>query len=308
MTSCKKHSETVITNYVEKTILLNNVTPSKQDSLIITRDRVTLNIAVNANVSKLGLKMKRLYIYGRILDDTSKPGLYTSIPVAGSIKDGSGNYYFPIEAGYQDSCYNTITINLRTNTFARMDEYYWVYTTDTDYTGPTSSTNVVLGPAQFYIVYGKLREYTGYKLYNTALQIEKTTAAQLVNIHSQYDMYDFAYKALTDPVSDVDIAENTDNRPLFLGKFRSLNGTTYVKADSTFSYGNATDYDVAYHYSLGKPFTETPDSIRIGDVYLVKLRGIDYLYAAIKITYIVPENGKVGVGNDNEYFLFNMKR
>ncbi|HSY61210.1 MAG TPA: hypothetical protein VK796_05000, partial [Cytophaga sp.] len=169
-----------------------------------------------------------------------------------------------------------------------------------DYAGPAFTNGVVIGPAQFFVLYGKLTERTGIKLYNYA-----TTRT---DVYPAIDIVDMLYKLQTDVAADIDITENTDDNPKFLGKFKSLNSTTFVKAPENFPYANATDSEVAYYYAQGTSFTETPDSIKINEVYLFKLRGNANTYAAMKIMYITPENGRTGVGFDNEYFIFNLKK
>jgi len=306
ITSCKKHQDAPATFIIDKEITLNNLIPSAKDSIFVPRSQLTANLAVYANTRGMGVNMKRLYIFYRTLDNSASPGNYQSYQVSGFSKDANNNFYYPIPSGYEDSIDYEITVTLRANNpSAIRDEFYFVYTTDADYAGAPSTSNVLLGAAQIYVIYGKLYEYKGYKISNYAPYYYATP----INVNSAFDIVDMVYKnPAVDPASDIDIAENTDNSPLFLGKFESYNGTTFVKADSSFPYGNATDSDIAHYFSLGTPFVTTPDSIGIGDIYLVQLRGDPTQHAIIKITYIKPENGKTGPGYDNEYFLFNIKK
>jgi hypothetical protein len=306
ITSCRKHQDAPVTFVIDKGIVLDNTTTSAQDSFYVTRSQLTANLRVYVNTSGMGINLKRLYVFSRTIDNSASPGNYQTVAVSGFSKDGNNNFYYPIPVGYADSLASDITVTLRANNpSAVKDEFYFVYTTDTDYAGPQSTANVLLGPAQFFVIYGKLYEYRGYKLSNFAPYFYATS----INVNYAFDIVDMVYKnPAVDPLADIDISENTNNSPLFLGKFTSYNGTTFVKADSSFPYGNATDIDVAHYFSLGTPFVTTPDSIGIGDIYLVQLRGDATQHAVIKITYIKPENGKTGPGYDNEYFLFNIKK
>jgi len=301
ITSCKKGDNPSVTIFtVDKGMYLSSTKTSAKDTLYVKRNKVSANLRVSANTKTLGIELKRLYVFTRKIDDINSPGAYETIQSPGFVLDGNNNYYYKIPTNQKDSITNNLTVVLRANTItAIVDEYYFVYTDDTNYAGPGSTTGVVIGPAQIFVLYGKLTEYTGIKLYNYA-----TTHA----VYSAFDIINSTYKLQTDVAADIDITENTDNAPKFIGKFKALNSTTFVKAPSNFPYANATDTEVAYYYSQGTPFTETPDSIKINEIYLIKIRDNVNTYAAIKIMYIVPENGKTGAGFDNEYFIFNLKK
>ncbi|ABG60619.1 hypothetical protein [Cytophaga hutchinsonii] len=300
ISSCKKKSSDSVAPFItHKAIYLNQDTPSVQDTLYVKRDQVTANLRVNANTFSIGMKMKRLYIFTRPIDNVLAPGAYKSVEIDGFKKDSNNNFYSLLNSDNQDSTTTAVTVGLRANDLTAIaEEFYFIYTDDNDYAGPGSG-GVVIGPAQFFILYGKLSESTGKRIYNYA----STVAYH----YPGFDVVNLAYKYNEEAAADMDIYENTDNNPLFTGKFTSQNGTSFVKAESNFPYANATDTEVAYYYSLGTSFTETPDSINIGDIYLMKLRGTTS-YAAMKIMYIVPENGKTGGSNDNEYFIFNLKK
>ncbi|WP_018342451.1 hypothetical protein [Cytophaga aurantiaca] len=302
ITSCKKGDNPTLNIYtVDKGIYLSSVQTSAKDTLYVLRTKTSANLRVSANTKNMGVELKRLYVFTRKIDNISSPGAYETYQGSGYAKDANNNYYYKISSENKDSITNDITVALRTNTItAAIDEYYFVYTDDADYAGPASTTGVVIGPAQIFVLYGKLTEYTGIKLYNYA--------TLRTGVYPASDMINQIYKYDTDAAADIDITENTDDAPKFLGKFKARNSTTFVKAPANFPYANATDSEVAYYYSQGTPFTETPDSIKINEVYLVKLRGNANTYAAMKIMYIVPENGKVGDGFDNEYFIFNLKK
>ena len=302
ITSCKKGDNPSITIYtVDKAVSLFSTQTSQKDSLYVKRDKATANLRVSANTKNMGVELKRLYVFTRTIDNINSPGTYSTVQGSGYTLDANNNYYYKISVDNKDSISNDITVTLRANTItAVVEEYYFVYTNDFDYSGPTATTGVVIGPVQIFILYGKLKEYTGAKLYNYAS--EKT------GIYPAIDLLNLVYKMPTDAAADIDIIENTDDNATFLGKFKALNSTTFVKAPSNFPYANATDSQIAYYYSLGTPFTETVDSIKINDIYLIKIRDNANTYAAMKIIYIVPENGKTGIGFDNEYFIFNLKK
>lgn len=301
ITSCKKGDNPSITVYtVDKGIYLSSSKPSAKDTLYVLRTKTSANLRVSANTKTMGVELKRLYVFTRNIDNISAPGTYETYQGPDFAKDANNNYYYRIPNDKKDSIVSDLTVTLRANTTAVVDEYYFVYTDDTDYAGPGSTTGVAIGPAQIFILYGKLTEHTGVKLFNYA-----TTRT---GVYSAIDIVNLLYKSQTDAAADIDITENTDNNAIFLGKFKALNNTTFVKAPANFPYANATDSEIAYYYSLGTPFTETPDSIRINDIYLLKLRDNAATYAAIKIMYIVPENGKTGGSFDNEYFIFNLKK
>lgn len=302
ITSCKKGDNPSITIYtVDKGIYLSSTTTTKKDTLYVTRDKITANLRVSANTNTMGIELKRLYVFTRNIDTINAPSAYQTFQGSGFTIDGNNNYYYKISSANKDSITNNLTVTLRANTItAIVDEYYFVYTDDADFAGPTSTTGVVIGPAKIFVLYGKLTEYTGIKLYNYAT----TTTGH----YPAFDMVNLVFKLQTDAAADIDITENTDDAPKFLGKFKALNNTTFVKAPSNFPYANATDSEIAYYYSQGISFTETPDSIKINEIYLIKIRNNANTYAAMKIMYIVPENGKTGVGFDNEYFIFNLKK
>lgn len=302
LTSCKKGDNPSITIYtVDKGVSLSSSQTSAKDSLYVYRDKTTANLRVSANANTLGVELKRLYIFTRKIDNITSPGAYQTFQGSNYILDGNNNYYYKIPADKKDSITNDITVTLRANDItAIIDEYYFVYTDDADYTGPTSTTGVAIGPAQIFVIYGKLKEYKGIKLYNSA--------ATRTDMYPAIDIQNMIYKRQTDVAADIDITENTDDAAKFLGKFKALNSTTFVKAPANFPYANATDSEIAYYYSQGTAFTETPDSIKINEIYLLKLRDNATTYAAIKIMYIVPENGKTGDGFNNEYFIFNLKK
>lgn len=301
ISGCKKSTESPVTFVIDKSITLNENNLSVKDTLLVTRDDQSVNLKVYSNTKASGKKMKRLYIYGRNIDDINAPGPYKSVYLTGFSVDANNQYYFPITDALSDSIINTVTLPLRAYNFtAIVDEYYFVYTTDADYAGPNSTDGVVIGPARFFMIYGKLTEYPGKRIYNIASYIKYHYPA--------FNAVAVSYLYAEESQTQMDIFENTDNNPLFLGKFKSMNGTTFVKAPSTFSYATATDVDIAKQFNLGVPFTETPDSVRIGDVYLINLRNSSKLYAAMKIMYIEPETGEIGNGHNNEYFIFNLKR
>lgn len=300
ISACKKKKEDPVAFIIDKSITLNEDNTSAIDTLFVTRDDVSINLKVYANTRMIGKKMKRLYVFTRTIDDINAPGAYKSIGVNGFITDKNNQLYHPINPELSDSVTNTITFSLRTNSPALIDEYYYVYTEDVDYTGPSSTEGVVIGPARFFIIYGKLTEYTGKRIYNSFSGAQYHYPAFCAN--------DVTYLTAADPVAKMDIYENTDNSPLFLGKFKSMNGTSFVKATNDFSYATATDISIVREFNLGVPFTETPDSIQVGDVYLMNILGTSQVYAAMKIMYVGTENGKTGAGNDAEFFIFNLKR
>ncbi|WP_299253737.1 hypothetical protein [uncultured Cytophaga sp.] len=301
--SCKKGGDnigaTIIT--VDKGAALFDYQTSFKDTLYVTRDKLTAYFRVSANTQNLNVEMKRLYIFKRNLDNPSTPAVYTSVEGVNNNKDAHDNYYYKIPSASSYNSSSDISVYLRAyDKTAIEEEYFFVYTTDADYTDPSSTDGIVIGPIQFYVKYGKLVEYKGLKLYNHAYNDSI--------YFSNYDVVNlgFLYQIAAD--ADVDISEKTANTQLFLGKFKARNNTTFVKAPANFPYSNATDTEVAKFYSEGTPFSETPDSIKIGEVYLMKIRDAQYQYAAMKILYIVPENGKVGLGYNSEYFLFNLKK
>lgn len=300
ISACKKKREEPVLFIIDKSITLNELNQSVKDTLFVTRDDQSVNLKVYANTRALGKKMKRLYIFTRNIDDINAPGDYKSISLTGFAVDGKNQYYFPISSELSDSIVNPLTLPLRAYSAALIDEYYYVYTDDVDYVGPFNTDGVVIGPARFFIIYGKLTEYTGKRIYNIASGREYHYPA--------FSALDVTYLYSIDPQEKMDIYENTDNNPLFLGKFKSLNGTTFVKATTDFSYATTTDIDIRKEFHLGVPFTETPDSIKVGDVYLMNLYNTSQVYAAMKIMYVAPETGKTGTGYDNEYFIFNLKR
>ena len=302
ITSCKKGDNPSITIYtVDKGASLSSTQTAQKDTLFVKRDKATANLRVSTNTKNMGVELKRLYVFTRSIDNLNSPGPYSTVQGSGYTLDANNNYYYKIPIDKKDSIINDITITLRGNIITSVvDEYYFVYTNDTDYAGPTSTAGVAIGPAQIFILYGKLNEYTGIKLYNYATN--KSYA------YPSFDIINVVYKMQTDAAADIDITENTDNNAKFLGKFKALNNTTFVKAPLNFPYANATDSQIAYYFSLGTSFTETVDSIKINDIYLIKIRDNMNAYAVMKIIYIIPENGKTGVGFDNEYFIFNLKK
>lgn len=302
ISACKKTSESPVVYIVDKSITLNETHLSVKDSLLVTRADPSVNLKVYANTKGLGTKkIKRLYIFGRHIDDVNSPSEYRSVYLTGFVVDANNQFYFPIGESFNDSTINTVTLPLRAYSFTAMaDEYYFVYTEDVNYAGPSSTDGVVIGPARFVMIYGKLTEYPGKRIYNIASYIKYHYPA--------FNVAGVAYLYAEEPMTQMDIFENTDNNPLFLGKFKSLNGTTFVKAPNNFSYATATDVDIAKQFSLGVPFTETPDSVKIGDVYLINIRQSSKLFAAMKIMYVEPETGEIGNGQNNEYFVFNLKR
>ena len=286
---------------VDKSITLDDSKLSGKDTLYVKRDQLTVNLKVTASTKNLAAKMMRLYIYERYIDDINTPGNYVSVNVSGFTLDAHNQYYYTIPVASQDSITNTVTLPLRTNNLtAAVDEFYFVYTDDNDYAGPANTGGVILGPARFFMIYGKLTEYKSKRIYNYA----STNQYHFPG----YDVVNLTYKYTTDATADIDIYENTDNSSLFIGKFKSLNGSSFVKAPAEFSYATATDLEIGKFFTAGTPFTQTPDSIKINDVYLINLRGTPNLYAAMKILYITPENGKTGAGHDDEYFIFNIKK
>jgi hypothetical protein len=304
LVSCKKKKDETASPVIftpDKSVALFSNNTSIKDSLYVLRTKATANFKVSANVKTMGVEMKRLYIFNRIIDDVNAPGNYTSVEISGYTLDANNNYYLPLTNDHKDSTINEVSVALRVNsTTAIIDEFYFVYTDDNDYAGPATTTGVVIGPAQFFVIYGKLTEHKGIKIYNSA--------TNLLNVYAAFDMENITYRYLTDSDADIDIAENTDDSPLFLGKFKARNSTTFVKAPANFPYTNATDTQIKNFYLQGTPFTETPDSVKIGDVYLMQLRGNPNAYATIKVVYTQLENGKTGAGFDNEYFILNMKK
>lgn len=303
LTSCKKGGDNPSTTVyiVDKGANLFSTQTSVKDTLYVSRSKESANLRVSANVKTMGVELKRLYVFTRHIDNISSPGAYETVQGPGYTKDANDNYYYQIPTDQKDSTVNNLTVTLRANTVtAIVDEYYFVYTEDADYAGPGSTVGVAIGPAQLFILYGKLTEHSGVKLYNYA--------STKSGVYPAIDIVNLQYKSQTNAAADIDITENTDDNAQFLGKFKALNNTTFVKAPAEFSYANATDTKIAYYYSQGTPFTETPDSVKINDIYLLKLRDNASTYAAIKIMYIVPENGRTGGSFDNEYFIFNLKK
>jgi hypothetical protein len=303
ITSCKKEKDTpsITIYHIDKGLFLSSTKTSVKDTFYVVRTKTSANLRVSANAKNMGVELKRLYVFSRNIDNVSSPGAYQTVQGPDFTKDGNNNYYYQIPSAKKDSIVNDLTVTLRANTTtAIIDEFYFVYTDDADYAGPGSTTGVAIGPAQIFVLYGKLTEYSGVKLYNYA-----TTKT---GVYPAVDIVNLQYKLQTETAADIDITENTDDNAKFLGKFKALNNTKFVKAPANFPYANATDSEIAYYYAQGTPFTETPDSVKINDIYLIKLRDNATTYAAIKIMYIVPENGKTGGAFDNEYFIFNLKK
>jgi hypothetical protein len=299
--SCKKSNEAATVIIIDKGAALLSSQTSIKDTLYVPRVQFGANFRISANTQDLNVPLKRFYAFKRNLDNSSTPGAYTSIQGIGYQKDAHDHYYYQIST-FSPYC-DTIDISVLLRAYdneAKLDEYFFVFTNDTDFTDPLSNVGVILGPVQFYVKYGKLTEYTGLKIYNHAYNDSF--------YFSNYDVENLYYKYQIDSAAEIDISEQTAQTELFLGKFKSRNNTTFVKAPANFPYANATDVEASKFFAQGTPFSETPDSIRIGDVYLINIRGTKYQYAAMKILYIVPENGKKGPGFNKEYFLFNLKR
>lgn len=284
---------------IDITIELNSTHTSAKDTLLVKRDKA--NAWFKLKVKKpAGTDLNRLYVFKKVLDPLMV-GMYETVEIASFTKDGNNNYYYLIPTTEKDTASQQISVPLRVNDpTAVLDEYYCVYTTNIDYTGPESTDGVIIGPAQFYIKYGKLTEYQSIRLYNSfSANTNHRPALDVVNV---------AYKTAADALADQDLYENTDGNALFLGKFKSMNGTSFVKASPSFPYANATDKEVEIAYSLGTFFTETPDSVKIGDIYLMQLRGDEAKYAAMKILYVSPEDGQTGNPHDQEYLLFSIRK
>lgn len=302
--SCKKSKDDSVTPIfvtIDKGAALFDYQSTVKDTLFAARTKSSAYFRVSANTQNTNLILSRLYVFKRNLDNPSNPGAYINVIGNGYTKDANNQYYYKMPTDTAHSSINDISVSLRgADVNAIEDEYFFVYTTDADFMDPLSTDGVVIGPVQFFVKYGKLTEHKGIKIYNHATTLEKG--------YSNFDMVNLVYKQQLDASADIDISEKTDETQLFLGKFKSRNNTSFVKAPVGFSYGNATDIDVSSYFEAGTSFVETPDSIRVGDVYLIKIRDNASTYAAMKIMYVEKENGKVGTGNNNEYFIFNLKK
>ena len=308
--SCK-HSDPAPVVVAQRTITLNAVNPHSKDTFYVVRTQASAILQVIAMAPNQAHFPSRLYIYTRSIDNVANPGSYVNYNYTGSgfSQDPKGQYYYSVPFT-NDTTSFVVTVPLRANNLnAVTDEFYFVYTRDTTFSGPldTSPANlstILFGPAQFFIVYGKLTEYRGLKIYNPF-----TT---LINCDPGYDLWDVLSKPYVSGSGVLDIETISPvSGSLFSGKFRSDpgNGTLYVK-DSTFPYSTATDIDLINHYKkyITSATTTPQDSAKIGDIYVLQLRGDTTSYAALKVLYVYPEDGRQGSGHDNEYILFNIKK
>jgi hypothetical protein len=318
--SCR-HSEPAPVVVAQRTITLNAVNPHSKDTFYVVRTQTTAILQVIAMAPNQAQFPSRLYIYTRSIDNAN-PGPYVNYNYTGSgfSQDVKGQYYYSVPFT-NDTTSFVVTVPLRANNInAVEDEFYFVYTRDTTFSGPldTSPANlstILYGPAQFFIVYGKLTEYTGTRIYNAYAYYDyynTTTNSYTSSFYPAYDIYDMTSQLNTasSGILDIETSSFPTNR-LFPAKFYSAagNGTLFVK-DSTFPYATATDIDLSSHYKkyIASATTAPPDSAKMGDIYIFQLRGDTTSYGAIKVLYVYPEDGRQGPGNDNEYILFNIKK
>lgn len=74
----------------------------------------------------------------------------------------------------------------------------------------------------------------------------------------------------------------------FSGDWESGNGTTFVKASSSFNYTSFTDADVVTAYNLGPVLTEVYPNPQTENILIAKNGSIYYV---IKVTNINPSDG-----------------
>gem|GEM_PF-1702185 len=316
--SCK-HSTPAPIVVPQNTITLNAANHSLQDTFYVSRTQTSavLQVIAMANpyatANSPGSFPSRLYIYTRSIDNPTNPTAYVNYNYSGSgfLQDTIGQYYYSVP-NTNDTTSFTITMPLRANNInAVMDEFYFVYTSDHTFKGPLNTSqgnleNIIFGPAQFFVEYGKLTEYGGLHIYNPYTTV--------VTYHPAYDIIGNYSEFYSAPSDSLDIATVPNpNNSLFTGKISSApgNGTMYVR-DTFFPYATATDTDVMNRYNalIANATTSPPDSMRTGDIYLMYLRNgqATSKYACMKIIYVYPEDGLQGVGHDNEYIIFNVKK
>jgi len=319
--SCR-HSDPAPVIVAQRTITLNAVNPYSKDTFYVIRTQTTAILQVIAMAPDQAHFPSRLYIYTRSIDNPTNPGPYVNYNYTGSgfSQDVKGQYYYSVPFT-NDTTSFVVTVPLRANNLnAVTDEFYFVYTRDTTFSGPlnTSPANlstILFGPAQFFIVYGKLTEYTGIRIYNSYAYgdyFNTTTNTYTSTFYPAYDVWDLVSEVGYASPSILDIRTTyLPTSMLFPGKFCSApgNGTLFVK-DSLFPYATATDIDLIAHFKnhIASATSAPKDSAKIGDIYILQLRGDTTSYAAMKILYVYPEDGRQGPGNDNEYILFNIKK
>ncbi len=141
--------------------------------------------------------------------------------------------------------------------------------------------------------------YTGKRLYNPAAPTGSFGAYDLVSDQGVAASEGDANKDMI----NTTVASN-GGYPFVKG-WKAENGTTFVKATSSFDYNAANKTSMMAAYAASTSVATVSD-VKVNDVYIVKLRNGDN-YVAVKVTQIVDDS-KVGAGYNNDYIQFDYKK
>jgi len=278
--------------YPESAVALNeNTKPSGNDSLYVTRIKLTATLQVSA-ISNGSTDMKRIYVFKKSVISTSDTAKYHSYNKDVRFQqDGKNNYYYAIPSDQKNNAVLNLIVNCDTvkADTAVVDQYYFVFTDNTDFDTTSNTKGILVGPAQIHIIYGALTETTGFRI-NNALGIKPSI---------------FDLVALTNRTAkDTAIVKDMKATPTGWDKsfYCDTSLTMYAKMPTGFDYTHATDLVIKKAYYGNSP-AKIQTNVVTGDLFVAKIRAKEN-YALIHVTYISDP----GSGGNTEYMEFSVKK
>ncbi|MDB5256238.1 MAG: hypothetical protein JWM14_933 [Chitinophagaceae bacterium] len=299
LSSCKKSDDPTpdnLTPDVSLTMNQTNGTGTANQNLTVKNTQGSAVLEVTA-ITTTSNDMKRLYVY-----KTEDGGTTTNIGLDGFKQDGNNNYYYDIPNDSRNNFTIKRRVNVSSNTNRITDLYQFYFTKANDFNVLSPGSNVIIGPGTITLIYDVdlSTSKADQKLYNicssqfpSAYNLQtlsgvSATAAQGTGIITVGSGADFAQQTGI-------AACGTFNG--WVGQ----NGTTFVKAGSSFDYSNATRNLATTTYTSGTAVS-TVTGVSVGDIYVANVRGAGN-YAVIRITAV---NSTTSDNDDN--YVFDVKK
>jgi hypothetical protein len=290
----KKDSSSVKPASPDAVVSVNESTnKTGADTIYVERAKLTATIQVNA-VSTITSDMQRIYIAKKTSTTNSTVSSYYD--GGGWKKDIYNRFYYEIPADERNNTSITLTVNLNANNSAALvDEYSFFFTDAPSDGGSGPFSKILVGPAKVFIYYGLLSETKGHKLNN----MKGTNSGA-------FNLYDLKNEAASASLGNKDMIDADSSTAAWDKSFAAGNATKFVKLSNNFDYTNATDLSIVTAYAAGTP-KDAQLNIATGNMFVAKVRGLNF-YTLIKVTSISEENNGTGIGKNNEFMQFSVKK
>jgi hypothetical protein len=299
LSSCKKSDDptpSTLTPDVSLTMNQTNGTGTSNKNLTVKNTQGSAVLEVTA-VTTTSNDMKRLYVY-----KTEDSGTRTNIGLEGFKQDGNSNYYYEIQNDSRNNFTIKRSVNVSSNTSRITDLYEFYFTKSTDFNVLSPGSNIIIGPGTITLIYDidLSTKKTDQRIYNIC-SANTPSAYNLQSLTGVSATADAGTGVIT-VGSGADFVQQSGIASC--GTFNGWvgqNGTTFVKASSSFDFSNATRNQAATAFTNGTAVS-TVTGVSVGDVYIANVRGAGN-YAVIRITAV---NSTSTDNNDN--YVFDVKK